>query len=246
MRWRSSPPFLPLCRNVSLILVDREGVKAVASFAVEVVAAVLAPPRCAACDAPVSMLAAFCSACASTVQRATARGIGEDGTLAALVYGGAVARAIVRLKYEKRPDLSRPLGDLLWRALEPEAAAFAGTLVVPVPLHPLRLADRGFNQSALVASRIAHRLGAQLHPRALVRLRDTPQQATLDRVDRLANLAGAFLVRRPEQVRARDILLIDDVRTTGATLDACTRALRDAGARSVHAAVVAAVGEGSH
>jgi ComF family protein len=187
------------------------------------------------------MLAAFCSACASTVQRASASDMGAAGAMAALVYGGAIARAIVRLKYEKRPDLSRPLADLLWGALEPRAAALSGVLVVPVPLHPSRLADRGFNQSALIASRIAHRLGAPLKPRALARVRDTPQQASLDRVDRLANLSGAFLVRRPEHVRDRDVLLIDDVRTTGATLDACTRALLDAGALSVRFAVVAAV-----
>jgi len=209
------------------------------SLAIELVAAVLAPPRCAACDIRVSMLAAFCGACASTVQRAAAS---EASAIAALVYGGAAARAIVRLKYERRPDLARPLGDLLWRALEPRAAALSGVVVVPVPLHPSRLADRGFNQAALLASRVAGRLGAPLRPLALARVRDTPRQAALDRLARLANLSGAFVARRPGQVRARDVLVVDDVRTTGATLDACASALLDAGARSVRSAVVAAAG----
>jgi ComF family protein len=188
------------------------------------------------------MLAAFCDACASTAQRLPARDQGDEGTIAGLAYGGAVAQAIVRLKYERRPDLARPLGDLLWRALEPRARGLSGVVVVPVPLHPSRLADRGYNQSALIASRVAGRLDAPLCTRALARDRDTPQQATLDRHARLANLAGAFCVRRAGPVRARDVLLIDDVRTTGATIDACAGALLDAGARSVRSAVVAAAG----
>jgi ComF family protein len=188
------------------------------------------------------MLSAFCDACASTAQRLPARDRGEPGTIAGLVYGGAVAQAIVRLKYERRPDLARPLGDLLWRALEPHARELSRVVVVPVPLHPSRLADRGYNQSALIASRIAARLHASLCTRVLARVRDTPQQAALDRHDRLANLAGAFRVLRPERVCARDVLLVDDVRTTGATIDACAGALIDAGARSVRSAVVAAAG----
>jgi ComF family protein len=207
---------------------------------VELVAAVLAPPRCAACDARVSMLAAFCGTCASTVQPAPAQTPGGASAVAAFVYGGAVARTIVRLKYEQRPDLARPLGDLLWRALEPREAALSGVVVVPVPLHPSRLAERGFNQSALIASRVAHRLRAPFRPLALARVRDTPQQAALDRPARLANLAGAFNARRPEQLVARDVLLVDDVRTTGATIEACVQALVAAGARSVSSATVAA------
>jgi len=214
-------------------------VRAAASLAIELLAAVIAPPRCAACDAHVPLLAAFCDACASTVQRTEAQGGGAPGTFAAFVYGGAVARAIVRLKYERRPDLARPLGDLLWRRLAPHASALAGVVVVPVPLHPSRLADRGFNQAALLGSRVAHRLGAPLRPLALARVRDTPAQAALDRAARLANLEGAFVARRPGQVRARDVLLVDDVRTTGATLGACARALRAGGARSVATAAVA-------
>jgi ComF family protein len=181
------------------------------------------------------MLAAFCEACASTVQRAPE----VDATVAAFVYGGAVAHAVVRLKYDRRPDLARPLGDLLWRALEPRAAPMAGVVVVPVPLHPSRLADRGFNQAALIASRLARRLEATFRPLALARVRDTPRQASLDREARLANMARALVARRPEQVFGRDVLLVDDVRTTGATIDACTDALLAAGARSVSSATVA-------
>jgi ComF family protein len=210
------------------------------SFAGNLVGRLVSPARCAACDARVAWIAAFCPACASTAQRAAENGAGRSVPLvAAFVYGGAIARTIARLKYERRPDLSRPLGDLLWRAVKPHAPAFALRVVVPVPLHPSRLAERGYNQSALVARPVAQRLGAPFWPMALVRVRDTPRQASLDRACRLTNVRGAFEVRQRERVRGRDILLVDDVCTTGATLDACSIAMRDAGVRSVAYAVVA-------
>jgi ComF family protein len=209
---------------------------AASSFALELAAAALAPPRCAACDEPVGLLRAFCSACARTVVPAACQGL--EGC-AAFAYGGAMATAIVRLKYERRPDLARPLGDLLWRALEPQRSALRGAVVVPVPLHPSRLAERGFNQSGLLAQRVARGLQAPLWALALRRLHDTPRQATLDRQARVTNVARAFGPRRPERIRGRAVLLIDDVRTTGATLDACKLALCEAGAAEVGWAVVA-------
>jgi ComF family protein len=196
----------------------------------------LAPPRCAACDARVRLLAVFCPACASTAEGATA----EAEATAALVYGGAVARAIGRMKYENRPDLARPLADLLWRAVEPRAAPLRAAIVVPVPLHPDRLAERGFNQSALIGRHVARRLGARFCPLALARTRGTLQQASLERDARVANVAGAFVVRDRALISARPVLLVDDVQTTGATLDACAKALLGAGASSVARAVVAA------
>ena len=165
---------------------------------------------------------------------------GDAGSTAAFVYGGAVARAIGRMKYEDRPDLARPLADLLWRAVEPVADALRGAVVVPVPLHADRLAERGFNQSALLARHVARRLGARFGPLALARTRGTLQQASLEREARVANVAGAFVVRDRALVCGRSVLVVDDVQTTGATLDACASALVAAGASSVARAVVAA------
>jgi ComF family protein len=211
------------------------------SFALELIASALAPPRCAACDTVVRRsLAAFCSTCASQIQRIE----NERGdAVAAFVYGGPVARALARFKYADRPELARPLGDLLFRAVEPWIAELGAVVVVPVPLHPSRLATRGFNQSALLARRLAARSGAAVAPRALARTVDTEPQASLDRRARASNVAGAFVVRRPSSVRGDSILLVDDVRTTGATLESCAAALLRAGARRVGWAVVAQAGE---
>jgi ComF family protein len=207
------------------------------SLAVEAWLATLAPPRCASCDGAVAMLTVFCRSCALTAVSAVH---GPARPAAAFVYGGAVARAIVRMKYGSRPDLARPLGDLLWRAFEPHAGSLRGAVVVPVPLHPSRLADRGFNQSALLARRVARHLNAPLSARALVRTRETAQQSRLDRSARAKNVAGAFEVRASALIEGRTVLLVDDVMTTGATLDACENALAAAGAARIDRAVLAA------
>lgn len=208
------------------------------ALAAELIGSVVSPARCAACDARVGRRAAFCRACRSTVELARAS---DAQSFAAFTYGGAIARAIGRLKYERRADLARPLGDLLWRALEPSTNAFRGAVVVPVALHPSRLVERGFNQATLIARVIARRLDAPLYALALARIVDTPQQTALDREARRQNVAGAFRVRRPELIRGNGVILIDDVRTTGATLDACTSTLVSAGAAWVTPAVVARV-----
>jgi ComF family protein len=113
-------------------------------------------------------------------------------------------------------------------------------VVVPVPLHPARLAERGYNQSALLGAAAARELGAPLEARALVRTRPTAQQARLDQASRRENVAGAFAVRAGgAALRGRRVVLVDDVATTGATLEACRAALLEGGAASVTALCVA-------
>jgi ComF family protein len=207
-----------------------------------VVADALAPPACAACDAPLARRAVFCPACAATVVRARAApgapNVDDVTSPAAFaIYGGAIAMALRRFKYEERPDLGRALGDFARRAARrlPEDE----WTVVPVPLHARRLAERGYNQALLLARPVARELRGRLAPTALARTRNTPQQARLDRRGRLHNVEGAFRVASPSAVRGRAILLVDDVATSGATLTACATALREAGARRVAALVVA-------
>jgi ComF family protein len=185
--------------------------------------------RCAACDAPSRANAVFCVGCALVVER-------TSDPRAPFVYGGPIAAAITRFKYLPAPDLARPLGELL--ATEASRLAIDADVVVPVPLHPSRLFERGFNQAALLARPVARVLGLPLLPRALVRTRATAKQAELDRAERLRNVEGAFRARRPLPPGTR-ALVVDDVLTTGATQNACAAALREAGCRSVNCLVLA-------
>ncbi len=212
-------------------------------FLIELAISIVAPPRCGACGEAVSLRHAFCASCARTVvaRPVAACPAGGDGRsfAAPFIYGGAVARAIVRFKYDPRPDLAAPLGELMRRGVA-HLAGYAPDVVVPVPLHPSRLTERGFNQAALLAKPIARELRARLLARALVRTRDTPKQASLGRSQRLHNVRSAFVARDAIDVKGKRILLVDDVRTTGATLLACEEALRRAGALEVRSLVLAA------
>jgi ComF family protein len=195
----------------------------------------LAPPLCAACDARLRGRAVFCAACVPSVVPALP--FVSGGVAAFALYGGAVAEALRRLKYGGRAELARPLGHLARRAAR--AASLHADAVVPVPLHPARLAERGYNQAALLAIEVARELEAPLWPRGLGRVRATAQQARLDRAARRDNVAGAFEARSARRIEGRRVLLVDDVCTTGATLAACAEALRAAGAAEVTALVVA-------
>jgi ComF family protein len=154
-------------------------------------------------------------------------------------YGGALATAIRRFKYEDCAYLSRPLGALLRAACR--SGDVQADLVVPVPLHPRRLAERGYNQSALLSAHVALELRTSVAARAIVRTIDTAAQAELSRGARRANIRHAFRVRSAVPVRGRAIALVDDVMTTGATLAACASVLLDAGAVAITSLVVARV-----
>ena len=198
----------------------------------------LAPPTCSACDARLRRRSVFCAACASTIELADLDPPpGPIPVFARALFGGAVATALRRLKYGDRPDLARQLGSLGRHAAR--EARIHADLVIPVPLHPARLAERGYNQAALIAAYVARELRLPLEARGLRRTRHTPQQARLDRAARLGNVTGAFQVRSAACVRGRRVVLVDDVATTGATLSACAAALREAGAAEVTAVVVA-------
>ena len=205
------------------------------------VAEALAPAAWVACDVRVQGRVVFCPACAATVEPPPAPAFAGAARLGDIVafgaFGGAISVALRRLKYQDRPDLGAPLGHLARRAAR--LAGLRADLVVPVPLHPRRLVERGYNQAALLAAAVAVELDAPLSARALVRVRHTPQQAHLDRASRLGNVSAAFRARSPRAVEGRRIVLVDDVATTGSTIAACTEALLAAGAASVTALVIA-------
>jgi ComF family protein len=156
-------------------------------------------------------------------------------------YGEVMREALHAFKFGGRRALAAPLAELLTApgpAWLPEGAP---DLIVPVPLHPRRERERGFNQALLLARRIGRAWGRPVRADVLRRTAATPPQTELGLEARRANVRGAFALRRPEVVAGRHVLVIDDVFTTGATVGECARSLRKAGAARVGVLTVARV-----
>jgi len=166
-----------------------------------------------------------------------------DRARAAVKFGGVAQDLVHGLKYGDRLDLARPMARLMQRA----GSDLLGDadMLLPVPLHAYRLWRRRFNQAAVLAHRLSAATARPCRTDLLHRIRATASQVSLSRLDRRANVAGAFAVPPAlrAQVHGRKILLVDDVLTTGATLDACARTLRRAGAAQVDALTFARVVE---
>ena len=200
----------------------------------------LAPPFCVICGLPFGSFGAGdqeshrCEACRRQAPPFIyARAV--------TLYGDSVRSAIHALKFRGKHSLSRPLGDLL--ALE-GARLIPGERVdclIPVPLHPRREAQRGFNQALLLARQVGRRWRVPVAEGALRRIVSTRSQTELSGAERRRNVTGAFSLRRPHAVTGRHVLLIDDIFTTGATASECARVLLAGGAASVGVLTVARV-----
>ncbi len=143
-------------------------------------------------------------------------------------------KALQRFKYSGVVDLDKPLAELLFRQMP---AVSDDEIVVPVPLHPSRLRQRGYNQSLLIAKILANNLHIRMDYTILQRVLDSPSQQGLDARHRARNLRNSF--RGTRRLTGCKILLVDDVMTTGATVSACSQALIDVGAMNVRVAVIA-------
>ncbi len=156
---------------------------------------------------------------------------------------GPARKLVHRLKYSDRAEIARPMARWMARA---GADILADTdLLAPVPLHPLRLWRRRFNQAAMLAREIARVTGKPCDAGALLRVKATPSQVGLTRAQRAENVQGAFRVADGAGVRGRKVTLIDDVLTSGATVNAAARVLLRAGASRVDVLVFARVVTGT-
>ncbi|KPK47926.1 MAG: hypothetical protein AMJ77_01650 [Dehalococcoidia bacterium SM23_28_2] len=183
------------------------------------------PPRCPICWQP-QRQGALCGRCRE--ERPA-----FQGARSLYLYEGAARETVHALKYNHLSALAKPMAQLMAPCLEAEA--IEAEVVMAVPLYGRRQRLRGYNQSALLARELSRLCGLPLAGRGLARRRNTPPQArSAEAEERRRNVADAFIADR-RRVEGRRILLIDDVMTTGATLDACARALRQAGAVSVWA-----------
>ena len=217
---------------------------------------VIFPPRCVYCGRLGERLCVSCRKEAREIGRnicircgnpLTERGVcahcRQDppdpikGIRGVFFYGGPISQSIRSLKYHHNRLLAPILAEYLATYIETHPIPIDA--LVPVPLHPERLAERGYNQSELLAAGVSERLAIPLQNNWLQRTRHTQPQARLDREQRLQNVAGAFSVNETVHLHSETILLIDDVATTGATLRACAYALRAAGAGDIWALTVA-------
>jgi ComF family protein len=195
----------------------------------------IVPPFCAKCSEPFSGAITQIFSCANCEHRR----LHFASAVAAYRSRGLVRKLVHEFKYGKQRHLRYPLAQWLRETLsDPRLCGRQFDVIVPVPLHPARERERGFNQAALLAELFARSAAVPLRP-VLERVRYTTTQTAYDRAERMENLRDAFRLRKNRDVRELRVLLIDDVLTTGSTLSECARVLKAAGAISVHAATAA-------
>lgn len=196
---------------------------------------------CAECEARIEPLRLpVCRVCGAEDARAEApcddcppRPVFFDAARATTPFTSIAKTLVERFKYSGRMEYSEVLGKRMAEVFVKEFGGVAVDLIAPVPLHPARERERGYNQSWLLVREMAPLLAVLPEKRLLRRTRATPSQTRLSKRERALNMAGAFDVMVPDRVAGKTILLVDDVYTTGATLNECARVLTRLGAAQV-------------
>jgi ComF family protein len=192
-------------------------------------------PFCRQCGDPVDGAvegAYTCSWCTRTKPR-------FDAARSAVRYRGGLRHAIHALKYQNAMCVATDLVPLLEACVRTQYPRVRFDAVVPVPLYPRRERERSYNQSDVLSQGLARALGIQAFSRCLRRVRPTATQTNLSAHQRKVNVRNAFAVANAEWVEGRTLLLVDDVMTTGATVNECSRMLKRAGGAGVYVATVA-------
>ncbi len=212
---------------------------------------VLYPPVCVHCQEPVSNgnTLPLCGTCRSQLIPINPEWVHQqvfqriespqlDGLIVALEFNSVVQSLIHQLKYRMMAKIGKQLGELIAPLVANQLPPMRHWMVIPVPLHPRRRRERGYNQSEQIAGGLASQLGWVVEPGRLHRIRHTRSQTNLNRMERQQNVNEAFRAAFPfEPVDA--VLLVDDVVTTGATMNACASALKRAGVKTVIGIAVA-------
>jgi competence protein ComFC len=155
-------------------------------------------------------------------------------------YEGIVKDVILLYKYRGFEVLGSFLGDFAARATKPDLALWPGVeAIIPVPLHPARKRERGFNQSEVLARRLSKIKQIRLDKNRLVKVKNVPPQTSLEAKARGKNVRGAFRIKKAGELEGKIVLLVDDVYTTGSTIRECSSVLRKAGVKEVRAVTVA-------
>ena len=195
----------------------------------------LHPPFCSICRTPFSSLREESHRCENCIrERPNYRQL-----IAPYLYDGKLMDAIHNFKYAGKRDLGKSLGKLLASYALKRLRDMSSFLIMPVPLNPGKIRERGFNQSLILAKEVSIRLGSELDFLSLRRIKYTSPQTGLKRQERRRNVHNAFEFRGGSDIRGRDILLVDDVATTGSTLNECAKQLIKHGCYDVFCLVLA-------
>lgn len=201
------------------------------------IAALFFPHRCAACGTVIEA-DGFCSECAARVERVQTLlpgGMYTDRLVVPFWYSGPVRQGLLNMKYYRRRDNIRYFGKQI--ALAVQAYGLASDGVCFVPMNGRSRKSRGFNQAEEMAAQVGGTLCLPVFSAGLIKRRESLPQHKLSAAERYRNVAGCFCVW--DDVRGRRLLLVDDIRTTGTTLEECARVLKEAGAAEVIGAVAA-------
>lgn len=153
-----------------------------------------------------------------------------------------VKKLIWRLKYKKERCAAKPLAKILLAYIGPIKPISPASIIIPIPLHFSREKERGFNQSKAIAEEINKAIGAKLMAGNLIRIKNTKPQPEMKGLEkRLENITGCFAVKNPELIKGRSVILIDDVFTSGSTMNESVKVLREVGTKRITALVVAKV-----
>jgi ComF family protein len=162
-----------------------------------------------------------------------------DGVFCLFEYSGFIRESIIKYKFFDKESFYRVFGSLLAKRIENYYKTYGIDAIVSVPLHKNRLRERGYNQSSLLVNEISKALNIKDISSSLIRIKDTKKQSLLDRENRKENINNAFKIVKNEEIYLKKIIIIDDILTTGSTLEECAKVLKQAGAELVLAAVVA-------
>ncbi|MCR4435076.1 MAG: ComF family protein [Clostridiales bacterium] len=211
---------------------------------------VIFPPRCIFCGAflPVWARVGICDACYGKIPFMQNGDGGSDVDFSGRYcdeivcvcdYAGIIRDALIRYKFFGRPAYGRTFAALLSDRVKGLMERHKFDMIISVPLYRRKEWKRGFNQSYLISKVLSRETGVAECSRLLSRVKDTESQSLLNRSRRRTNIMNAFMVHHPDKISNKTILLIDDIFTTGSTLEECARVLKEAGAKSVMAAVLA-------